>query len=229
LDLEFRPGVHILLGPNGAGKSSLLALITGLLRPTNGRVLVEGRDSWRLPALTRAGLIALSPQTLPPVFGISTADFIAAGTFRKTHHIYAEPNAALDNILDRADLSSRREQDFVTLSGGEKRRALLARALLQDAAWTLLDEPTSSLDYAHNRALLTLLRGLRREGRNLIIVTHDADYAAAVQPDRIILMRGGKLFFAGPPYAALSEEILREVYGAPFTRTPEGRVLPGYE
>lgn len=229
LDLEFAPGVSVVLGPNGAGKSSLLSLIIGLFRPHSGRVLIEGRDPQAVSPITRAALAALSPQNIPPVLGISTADFIAAGAFRKTHHIYTDPAAAraLGEIMDLTNLSSRGKQDFASLSGGEKRRALLARALLQDAAWTLLDEPTSSLDYAHNRALLDLLRALTRAGRNLILVTHDADFAMAVA-DRIIFMRGGKVHSAGAPETTLTEEALRDVFGAAFIKTADGRVLPGY-
>jgi iron complex transport system ATP-binding protein len=231
LDLEFAPGINIVLGPNGAGKSSLLALLTGIARPTSGRVLIDGQNPANIYPLQRAGLVALSPQTLPPVFGMATADFVAGGAFRKTHRIYSDPDTtrALGKILELTNLSSRGGQDFTSLSGGEKRRALLARALLQNAAWTLLDEPTSSLDYAHNRALLDILRALRREKRNIVLVTHDADFAAAVEADRIIFVRSGQLFFAGHPAAALTAHNLQEVYGASFLRTPEGRVLPEYE
>jgi len=229
IDLEFTPGVNVVLGPNGAGKSSLLALIMGLLRPQSGRVIIEGHDPQRISPIERAGLAALSPQNIPPVFGISTSDFVAAGAYRKTHHIYTDPAAAraLGEVLDLANLSSRGGQDFASLSGGEKRRALLARALLQDAAWTLLDEPTSSLDYAHNRALLDLLQTLKHAGRNLILVTHDADFAMMIA-DRVIFVREGKLHSAGAP-DALTDENLREVFGAPFIKTAGGRVLPGYD
>ncbi|MDR2734871.1 MAG: ABC transporter ATP-binding protein [Spirochaetota bacterium] len=229
VDLELRPGVSVVLGPNGAGKSSLLALIMGLFRPKSGRVTIEGHNPLLVSPALRAGLAALSPQTIPPVFGICTADFIAAGAFRKTHHIYSDPSAARaqGEIMELANLSAQGGQDFASLSGGEKRRALLARALVQDAAWTLLDEPTSSLDYAHNRALLDLLRTLKHKGRNLVLVTHDADFAMAIA-DRIIFLRKGKIHSEGVPAAALTEAALREVFGAAFTRTPAGRVLPDY-
>ena len=228
-DLQIAPGLTVILGPNGAGKSTLLALIAGLIRPTSGQVLIEGQNPLLIPAHIRAGLAAAAPQNTPTVYGLSTADFIATGAFRKTRHVYSDPEVqqSLSEILNTTDLFSRKDQDFASLSGGEQRRALLARALLQNAEWTLLDEPTSFLDYAHLETLYVLLQRLKKEKRNLVLVTHDADFAAQTA-DHIIFLREGRVYAAGPRELADCAESLKAVFGASFTNTAEGRARPEY-
>jgi len=228
IDIEIAPGISVFLGPNGAGKSSLLSLIAGLVRPKSGRITIEGHDPFLVSAHARAALAAVAPQNTPPVYGMKTADFIATGGFRKTRRIYSDPELlrSLHEILGLTMLAAQEKQDFASLSGGEQRRALLARALLQDAAWTLLDEPTSFLDYAHNQILYALLHTLKAEGRNLILVTHDADFAARIA-DHIVFLRQGRVHRSGSGSLASCPEILEEVFAASFTNA-NGRILPSY-
>jgi ABC-type cobalamin/Fe3+-siderophores transport system ATPase subunit len=178
---------------------------------------------------TRAGLTACAPQTTPAVYGIPTADFIAAGAYRITDRIYTDPHVeqALRDVLVKVKLEDKARQEFGSLSGGEKRRALLARALLQNACWTLLDEPASFLDYAHIETLYTLLCALKKENRNLILVTHDADFAAALA-DRVIFLRSGKVWREGTSSLARDTDILEELFAAAFKKYPGARVLPAY-
>ena len=229
LDLTIAPGITALLGPNGAGKSTLLSLIAGLTRPQSGRALIEGHNPLLVPAHTRAGLAAMAPQTTPALYGLSAADFIAAGAFRKTRRVYSDPEVlqSLGEMLAITNLSGKAAQDFASLSGGEQRRALLARALMQNAEWTLLDEPSSFLDYAHMEALSALLQTLRREKRNLVLVTHDADFAAHIA-DHIVFLRAGQVYQTGPGGLAQCTASLQAVFAASFTDAANGRICPKY-
>jgi iron complex transport system ATP-binding protein len=228
IDLQIAPGITSILGPNGAGKSTLLALIAGLARPKSGRVLIEGQNPLLVSARTRAGLAASAPQNTPVAHGLITADFIAAGAFRKTRHIYNDPKVlqSLSEALETTRLAGRAMQEFASLSGGEQRRALLARALLQDAEWTLLDEPTSFLDYAHMEVLYILLQKLKKENRNLVLVTHDADFAAQVS-DHIVFLREGRVYASGPKELAHCTKSLKAVFAASFTNAA-GRMRQDY-
>ena len=229
LDGQIEPGMTLILGPNGSGKSTLLALLAGLIRPDSGRVLVDGSDIAICPDLVRAGLVAFAPQQAPASPATGTADYIAMGCYRKTRAIYSDPAArdAVRRALATAGLERQADQEFASLSGGEQRRATVARALVQEARWTLLDEPAGFLDYAHNRALHDLLTRLRDERRNLIVVTHDADFAVALA-DRVLLMKEGRIRHSGPASLLNDNAILADVFGTDFIHTPDGRILQKY-
>ncbi|HET9870258.1 MAG TPA: ABC transporter ATP-binding protein [bacterium] len=224
LDLKVEPGGRVgLLGPNGAGKSTLLRLMAGLLRPAGGRVLLDGRPLDSIPVRDRARRVAFLPQSVQFHFPLSVLEIVRMG-----RHPYLgrfEPFSARDRgICDRAlklcDALDFRNRLFGELSGGEKQRVLLASALAQTPQVLLLDEPTLSLDWAHQLMFFDILLKLHREeGLGLVVATHEINLAGRYL-GRILLMRDGRVLADGPPKKAITPKLLRRSHGL------EVRVLP---
>jgi iron complex transport system ATP-binding protein len=206
VSLRARAGELLAIaGPNGAGKSTLLRLLAGDLEPHKGEVRLLGRPlrAYRLRELAR--LRAVMPQDTVLAFPYTVRELVELGRYRRAdeHAVAAALRAA-----DIAGLATRR---WPTLSGGEQGRTTLARVLAQDTPILLLDEPTSSLDIAHQERVLSLAAGLARDGRTVIAVLHDLNLAA-LHADRIALMRDGELVACAQPWQALEPELLRHVF-----------------
>jgi ABC-2 type transport system ATP-binding protein len=159
-----------LLGPNGAGKSTTLGCITSLVRPTSGRVVVDGVDAQRDPLATKR-LIAVVPQTRNLDRDLSVREVLTY------HGRYfglpaAERERRADRLLEEMQLQDKAEAKPLTLSGGMQQRAMIARALMHDPRLLLLDEPTTGLDPQARRALWETLRGLQERGLTIILTTH---------------------------------------------------------
>lgn len=221
-----------LVGPNGTGKSTLLRCFAGLVRPSSGRVLLDGRDLASLDRGAIARRIAVVPQTFDTLFPFTVREVVALGRTARLG-LLAVPGpadvAAVDRALDDLalrDLAARRVDE---LSGGERQRTVLAMALAQDGDALLLDEPTAHLDPAHQRATLVLIRRLVRErGLAALAVLHDLNLAAALC-DRIVVMSGGRIAADGTPLRVLDPSIVAAVFGAGLdvsTRDGTPVVLP---
>jgi iron complex transport system ATP-binding protein len=201
-----------LVGPNGAGKSSLLRLLYGARRPTAGRVLIDGRDASGLSDARRAQLVAAVPQESPAPFGLTVREVVEAG---RTPHarglLGADPGgrAAVDAALIRMGLTAVAGRAFAALSGGERKRALIARALAQEARALVLDEPVNHLDIRQQLALMALIRDLPV---TTIVALHDLELAARYC-DRIAMLSHGRLVDCGPPEAVLTRARIAEVFG----------------
>ncbi|MCK2218682.1 ABC transporter ATP-binding protein [Actinomadura sp. ATCC 31491] len=202
-----------LVGPNGCGKSTLLRGVYRALRPSAGLVAVDGDDVHRLPAREAARRIAVMAQETPADLDFTVAEIVAMGRtpYRPDAAADAERCAA---ALDRVGLAGAAGRIFATLSGGEKQRVLLARALAQDTRLLLLDEPTSHLDVRHQLDLLHLVREL---GLATLAVLHDLNQAAAFC-DRLYVMHAGRIVAGGPPGRVLTPELIAEVYGVRAVR-----------
>jgi iron complex transport system ATP-binding protein len=206
VSLRARAGELLAIaGPNGAGKSTLLRVLAGDLEPHDGEVRVHGRPlgAYRLREL--ALLRAVMPQDTVLAFPYTVRELVELGRYRRADDGAV---AAALRAADIADLSSRR---WPTLSGGEQGRTTLARVLAQDTPILLLDEPTSSLDIAHQERVLALAAGLARSGRTVVAILHDLNLAA-LHADRIALMRDGELVACGEPWRALEPTLLRDVF-----------------
>ncbi|HET9260018.1 MAG TPA: ABC transporter ATP-binding protein [Acidimicrobiia bacterium] len=199
-----------LIGPNGAGKSTMLAAAVGIVEHT-GAVSLGG-------AARRAGLdIAWMPQRphLPDEMGV--ADYVMLG--RSPHLGYLAHEGRHDvemvrSAMARLDLSDFGRRRLGTLSGGEAQRAVLARALAQEAPVLLLDEPTSSLDISHAVEVLDVIEDLRRaEGLTIVMAAHDLTLAGRFA-ERLVLLSNGSLVADGSPRDVLVESILTPHYGA---------------
>ncbi|WP_371786154.1 ABC transporter ATP-binding protein [Streptosporangium subroseum] len=234
VSLEVAPGeVVALVGPNGAGKSTLLRTFYRALRPTSGWVSLDGEDVWRMTGRWLAQRLAAVLQEAPGEFELTVYDVVAMG--RTPHKRMFQGDDADDRRivmgaladLDVADLA---QAPFDRLSGGEKQRVLIARALAQRAGTMVLDEPTNHLDLRHQLDALQLLRRLEVTA---VVALHDLNMAAAFC-DRICVMDAGRLVAVGPPAEVLTASLLAEVYRVdaevshhPRTGVPQISVVPG--
>ena len=217
VDAEIERGEWVaLIGPNGAGKSTLLRAVVGLV-PYEGGVAVDGREVARLRRRELARRLAFVPQAplLPP--GMLVHEYVLLG---RTPHIGAfgyEGKHDLDAVrraLERLDLAALAERQLRTLSGGEQQRAVLARALAQDAPLLLLDEPTASLDLGRQQQVLELVSGIREHGElTVLCAMHDLTLAGQYA-DRLLLLSGGRLVAEGPPAEIATEALISAHYGA---------------
>jgi iron complex transport system ATP-binding protein len=204
-----------LIGANGAGKSSLLRAVAQLVR-YDGTVRVGGQPLGELPTRRRARLVAYVPQQPELPAGMSVLDYTLLG---RTPHIgYFGVESKQDRrrcaeLLDRIGLAELADRLLSTLSGGELQRAVLARALAQDAPVLLLDEPTSALDLGRRVDALELVDELRRErGLTVLSAMHDLTLAAQFA-DRLVLLADGRVAASGPPVSVLDEGLLSESFG----------------
>ena len=205
-----------ILGRNGSGKSTLLRLLAGTLAPLSGRVKLEGFEVSRLDLRTRAQRIALVQQETPLLFPVRVWDFVIQGRHpysRGLRFENEEDRAVARQALVEAGADHFRGRWMHKLSGGEKQRVVLARALTQQPLLLLLDEPTLHLDIA---AQVDLLRRLRRiaadRGYAVVVVTHELNLAAEFA-DRVILLDGGKTLRVGTPAEVYQQDLLQEVFG----------------
>lgn len=204
-----------IVGPNGAGKSTLLRTMAGLLRPMAGSVLLDQRDLARWARADMARAIAYLPQARAVHWPMSVENVVALG--RLPHgsgpgRLRGADRSAVHSALASMDLTELRTRPATELSGGELARALVARALAQEAQVLLADEPTAGLDPAHQMALFEKLRQIAAEGCTVIVALHDLS-SAARYCDRIVLLKNGRTLADGPPDTVLSSDWLAEVYG----------------
>ena len=232
--LEIAPGqLTFLLGPNGAGKSTLLRLLAGTLQPTVGEVLVGGASTAALRPRELARRVAVVPQSIDGVADVRVSDFVLGGRyahFGRWANPQARDHAAVGAALERTDTERLSCRTLGELSGGQRQRVLVARALAQEAGALLFDEPTDSLDPAHQVQVLQLARELAGEGQSVVVVTHDLAWTAQFAK-RVVLVYQGQIAASGSVAEVLSRAVLEPIYG-PFLHygtLPDGQgplVLP---
>ncbi|WP_083870713.1 ABC transporter ATP-binding protein [Nocardia aobensis] len=212
VDFEVRPGEMIgIVGPNGAGKSTLLRTLAGLLRPRTGRVLVDGEALRAMSPRRRARLVALVGQDEQPPADLYAGEVVALG---RTPYLppwgagSPAERRAVEDALAAVDLGGFADRPVRRMSGGERQRVLLARALAQTSPLLLLDEPTNHLDITHRLALLDLVRGL---GRTVVVALHDLTLADRYC-DRVLVVHDGSASDLRAPREALSPEVLATVF-----------------
>ena len=199
-----------LLGPNGAGKTTLMRAALGL-QPATGGIAFGGIPLATLPPRLRALRAAHIPQDRSIAWPLTVAALVALG--RIPHRASAaEDAAAVDRALAAMELAPLRDRPATALSGGERARVLIARALAQDAPLLLADEPTAGLDPAHALGLMSTFRALARDGRGILVSLHDLGLAAR-WCDRLILLDRGRVAADGPPLEVLTPSRLAAVYG----------------
>lgn len=209
-----------LIGPNGSGKTTLLRILYGALEPRTGVVEIDDHRVDRLRPLELARRVAVVAQEGAPELPMTVADMVLLGraprrsmlqSYTKDDHRHAA--AALHRVGAR-DLAGR---SFNTLSGGEKQRVLIARALAQEADHLLLDEPTNHLDIRYQHEILALVRDL---GITTIVVLHDLNLAARYC-DRLVLLGGSRVASTGSPDDVLRPDVIEPVYGVRVRRLDE--------
>ena len=201
VSLEIRPGeIFALLGPNGAGKTTLISIVCGIVRPTSGTVLVEGHDIRRefRAARERIGLV---PQEL----AIEAFETVrAAAAFSRGLFGRAPDPAHIERVLRALTLWDRRDDILMTLSGGMKRRVMIAKALAHEPRILFLDEPTAGVDVELRRDLWDLVRRLRDQGVTIILTTHYIDEAEELA-DRIGVVNHGELIVVDEKQALMKK------------------------
>jgi iron complex transport system ATP-binding protein len=213
-----RASFTALIGPNGSGKSTALRLLLGQLRPQSGDALFEGAPAtaWRPDERARRIGVVAQHEEFP--FPIRVHELVAMGRYPHLGPWRAErarDRAAVSGALVRCDVAPFADRPVTTLSGGELQRARLARALAQEPAVLVLDEPTASLDIAHEMTFFELLHALQRDqGTSIVVVTHNVNLAARYA-DRLALLDRGRLAAHGAPGDVLRRDIIEGVYGWP--------------
>jgi iron complex transport system ATP-binding protein len=229
LSLRIEQGQHTaILGPNGAGKSSLVRMIHrddyplahAPERPAPIRLL--GRTHWDVFELRKQiGVVSgdlqqrLAGDDLVDALDAVISGFFASQVLSFNHAVSAEMRGAARSALERLGAAHLAARRFATLSTGEARRVLIARALVHDPGALLLDEPTTGLDFVAQRTLLESLRELARSGTTLILVTHHLEEILP-EIEHVILLRGGCVFAAGTKADMLRSSVLSEQYAAPI-------------
>jgi iron complex transport system ATP-binding protein len=205
----------MLIGPNGAGKTSVLRALCGLL-PFEGEARLGGRDVRALGRRELARRIAFVPQNPVTPAELTVAEYVLLGRTPHLGYLGVEGRGdrrAVTRALERLDLLPFAERSLGSLSGGELQRAVLARALAQEAHVLLLDEPTASLDLGRQQQALELVDSLRGDGLTVLCTMHDLTLAGQYA-DRLVLLDRGAVVAEGEPGEVLSPELLASHYGA---------------
>ena len=210
--------VVCLLGPNGSGKTTLLNTLLGIAPPCAGVVKLFGQALSQMTAQQRARQIAYVPQATIGAFAFRVHELVQMG--RLSHRgVWSRPTRAdaqaVDAALDQLKLTPLAQARYAEISGGERQLVLIARALAQGASLLLMDEPTASLDIAHQWLVLQQIRRLAKAGVGVLCSTHDPAQALALA-DRVALLGAGRLQALGPPRAVLTPASLHALYGVPM-------------
>lgn len=208
------PGeVTVLVGSNGAGKSTLLKVLAGEIRPHAGNVSINGLGLSELSPRRLATMRAVLPQSVQVAFPFSVAEVVGIGASGPAN---AEK---VRQVLARVDMLAFHDRPYDRLSGGEMQRVQLARVLRQlgegvAPGYLLLDEPTASLDLAHQLMVVRLARELAGEGIGVLAILHDLNLAA-MAADRMVALRGGRVVAEGPPAEIMTDAAIERIFGVP--------------
>ncbi len=205
-----------VLGPNAAGKTTLLRTIAGLLKPADGRLMLDDQDVVRMRSIVRAARIGLVPQRFRGEVPFTVRQIIAMGA---RQHGPVKRRRSIDEALQTCDLESLEHRPFAQLSVGQQQRVVIARCLAQvtSPGVLLLDEPLAALDLRHASRILEIMRSRASDGDTVIVSLHDLGLAATVC-DHVWLLSEGCLQASGDPGEVLTESRLEQVYGARFER-----------
>ena len=216
VSLSVPPGSFTgVLGPNGCGKTTLLKLLSGVLHPQRGVVALEGRSLRQIPRRELARHLAVVPQETHPAFDYTALEMVLMGRHPHLGPFQLEGPHDLAVAYDAmmatgtADLAERR---YMTLSGGEKQRVIIASALVQEPRVLLLDEPTASLDLRYQLEVAAVLLRLNGEqGVTMVLATHDLNLAAGLC-DTLLMVHHGRVLAHGPTREVLTAPMIAELY-----------------
>lgn len=214
------PGITAVLGRNGAGKTTLLRALAGLLRPASGEILWDGERACALRNIDRAKKLSYLSQSEEGMYSCTVEEFAALGLYPELgFYGGAKEEKEKQRVrwaLKALEMESLSSRAMDRLSGGERRRASLARCLVQQSQWMVLDEPLAALDYAAQQELFRTLQQLcARYGKKIVFSVHDPEFALRLA-DRILLLDGGRLCADIRRKAGWEQELLealRPVYG----------------
>jgi len=206
-----------IIGPNGAGKTTLLKTLSHIIKPLSGKVLLKGKDIHLLSSLLLARQCAMVGQDLLSLFSFTVEEIVLMGRnpylglFKQERK---EDVEIVNMALKRTDMSMLKDRPIDELSAGERQRALIAKALVQQPQLLLLDEPTAHLDIGYQTDILDLIRLLNRDSElTVICVLHDLNLASQYC-DKLLLLDKGKIAGFGPPAEILQYDILERTFNA---------------
>lgn len=217
ISLSLLPGDFCaLLGPNGAGKSTLLYSLMGYVKPSSGRITIFGKDLAHLKRPYLARQLAFVPQESSAEFDHTVFETVLMGRFPYLGLFQAhteEDRKAVDSTLELLGLSDLRLRWLSQLSGGEKQRVLIARALVQETPFILLDESLSQLDINHQIEIMSLLKQInQQQGKAVLIVSHNLNLAANYA-DKLIFLKEGHLLATGTAQNLMQSHTLHQLFG----------------
>jgi len=205
-----------IIGPNGSGKSTLIRTMSGLLKPSDGAVYIDGRRVHEMDIMEVARHMAVVSQEEGSHFEFTVLDVVLMGRTPHIGRLRSETKRDVDIALEAmrdTNTLHLRDRLITELSGGERQRVMIARALTQQPRFLLLDEPTSHLDINHQIEILTLIRRLAKErGLLVVVVLHDLSMATLVC-DRLVLLKEGRVVAMGTPEEVITEQNIRDVFG----------------
>lgn len=206
-----------IVGPNGSGKSTLLKLLSGILKPFSGKILLLDEDISRIKQKLIAQKLAVVPQNGIIGFPFTAQDIVLMGRSPHLNLIESEKKRDFEVVkwaMEQTNSFSFRNHKINELSGGERQRVFIARALAQEPTIMLLDEPTSHLDLKYQIEVFDLIRRLNRENQiTVVVVSHDLNLAGEYC-ERLILLKNGIIFNIGAPEEVITEDIIKRVYDA---------------
>lgn len=225
-----------LIGPNGSGKTTLLKILGRHRKPETGTVWLESENLSSIPLHGLALRVSMVPQELPVAFPYTVLEMVLMGRYphmKGWAFESAEDHRIARSAMERMGVGSFAHRQFTELSGGEKQRVIIARALAQQAEVLLLDEPATFLDLHHQAGIYRLLGELSRQDRmTVVVVLHDLTMASQLCR-RLLLLNEGRVFRLGTPSEVLTEEVIDEVYHCrtvvdahPTTGHPRVTVIP---
>jgi iron complex transport system ATP-binding protein len=207
-----------IVGPNGSGKSTLVRALIGRIPLERGTIRVDGTATSQLGAAALARRVAVITQREELAFPLLVSEYVALGRFPHLgiwHGAEANDRRVIDASIDAAGVAGLRERRIDALSGGEWQRVRLARALAQGGDVLVLDEPTTFLDIGHEMSVFELLHGLARDGKAVLLISHQLNLVARFA-DQLVLLHRGAVAAAGAPDSVMRAEILERVYEWPL-------------
>lgn len=219
VNISLNPGtLAIVLGANGSGKTTILKTCMGLLPALSGQIFMDGHPVDRLPSRSRARLAAWVPQNAEAAWAYRVVDMVSMGRYA-SHGPFgawtAHDEHAVSEALRTLDLTELAGRTLSSLSGGEARRVLMARALAQETRLLVLDEPAANLDPGRQVELLELLRARSRDGRAVIVSVHDVNLARRFA-DEVVLVAGNGTARFGPAHEILTTSALEDAFDTSF-------------
>ena len=213
-----------LIGPNGSGKTTLLKILLGILAPQHGTVLLYDKRPVAYPPKERAKRIAYVSQQPAASFPLTVFELVSLGRYPYSGRFAREHNekTAVAEALALTDSAHLKDRKYATLSGGEKQKVLIARALAQSTGILLLDEPTVHLDLYYQIEILKTLKRLCVERQTTVVaVLHEVNLVSLFA-DQVIMLRGGKIHACGAVREAMTEKSIEEVFGVAMTAREDG-------
>ena len=209
----------VIVGPNACGKSTLLRALSRMLKPSEGRVLLDGQSIHSLPAKKVAKTLGLLPQSSTAPGGITVGDLVARGRYPHQGMLKqwsADDEAAVVEAMRQTGVLELADRPVDDLSGGQRQRVWLSMVLAQQTSILLLDEPTTFLDIAHQVEVLDLCAELHaREGHTIVAVLHDLNQACRYATHLIVMRPGGVIAAEGDPSTVMTAELVEDVFGLP--------------